>query len=283
MIETGGHTLTSEDSILNIVGDMLGMEQADCPVTHHFGAGVYMREINIGAGIFSIGHYQKKEHLNFMAEGEVLMFLDDGSVERVTAPRIFTSQPGRKVGLIIEDMKWFNIYPTNETDIDVLESTYLDKADIWGDSDYINKKLDYLVKHKDREDFDVMLKDLGVTAEQVRMESEIEEDIIPFPLGSFKVQVSSSQIEGKGLFATSNIKQGDLVAPASLNGKRTPAGRFTNHSPTPNAEFVLLANNDIVLAALIDIEGCKGGELGEEITINYRQAYNLRGDACHQQ
>ena len=283
IVETGSHELTSEDGILNVVGNMLEMEQADCPVTHHFGAGVYMREINIAAGVFSIGHNQKKEHLNFMVKGEVLMFKDDGSVETLKAPMIFTSQPGRKVGLIIEDMQWFNIYPTNETDIDILEDTYLDKADVWGDSDYINKKLDYVVKQRDRGDFDVMLKDLGVTADQVRTESEIQEDIIPFPYGSFNVQLSDSQIEGKGLFATSTIKAGDLVAPARLNGKRTPAGRYTNHSPNPNAEFVLFDNNDIVLAALIDIEGCKGGELGEEITNDYRQAISLRGSICHQQ
>ena len=256
IVETGSHDLTSEDGILNMVGDMLGMEQADCPVTHHFCACIYMREVNISAGVFSIGHYQKKEHLNFMAEGEVLMFKDDGSVERVTAPRIFTSPPGRKVGLIIEDMKWFNIYPTTETDINVLESTYLDKAEIWGDSDFINKKLDYLVKHKDREDFE--------SVEEVKLEGEL----IPFPSGSFKVQVSSSQIEGKGLFATGNFREGDLIAPVYLGGI-TPAGQYTNHSPNPNAEFVLV-NNDVVLVALRDIEGCKGGELGEEITVDYR-------------
>jgi len=154
--------------------------------------------------------------------------------------------------------KWFNIYPTTETDIDVLESTYLDKADIWGDSDYINKKLDYLVKHKDREDFE----GLDVV--------EFEGDLIPFPHGSFKVQVHSSQIEGKGLFASGNFAVGDLIAPAILDGCRTPAAQYINHSPNPNAEFVTLPNNDIVLAALTPIEGCRGGELGEEITVNYR-------------
>jgi len=276
----GSHELTSEEAVLDVVGQMLGMEQADCPVTHHFGPNLYMREVNIAAGVFSIGHYQKTEHLNFLVKGRVLMMLDDGTVNEVSAPYIYTSKPGRKVGLILEDMTWFNIYSTNETNIDVLESTYLDKAKEWGDSDFINKQLEYIVRHKDREDFDAMLLDLDMTKEQLE-EKLSGDDLTEFPFGSLSIVVSDSQIEGKGIFATKNIKQGDLVAPVKLGGCRTPAGQYTNHSPNPNAELVLLDNNDIVLAALTDIDGCKGGDLGEEITIDYRRSYG--GLSCQQQ
>jgi len=272
----GSHELTSEGSVLEVVGKMLEMEQADCPVTHHFGPNIYMRQLDIKAGTFSVGHYQKTEHLNFLVKGRVLMMLDDGSVNEVSAPYIYTGKPGRKVGLIMEDMTWLNIYSTNETDIDTLEATYLDKASEWGDSDFINKQLEYILRHKDREDYDIMLNDIGLSHEQVRAETEIEHDLIPFPFGSFKVSIHDSQIEGKGLFATSNFNTGDLIAPARLDGKRTPAGRYTNHSPKPNAEFVLLDDSNIVLAALREIEGCKGGDLGEEVTIDYRQAFALR-------
>jgi len=41
--------------------------------------------------------------------------------------------------------------------------------------------------------------------------------------------------------------------------------------------MVLLPNNDIDLVAIRDIDGCKGGSLGEEITIDYRQALSLSG------
>jgi hypothetical protein len=41
--------------------------------------------------------------------------------------------------------------------------------------------------------------------------------------------------------------------------------------------MVLLANGDIDLVALVDIEGCKGGSMGTEVTIDYRQALALSG------
>ena len=39
----------------------------------------------------------------------------------------------------------------------------------------------------------------------------------------------------------------------------------------------MLPNGDINLVAITDIEGCKGGSMGTEITIDYRQALGLSG------
>jgi hypothetical protein len=41
--------------------------------------------------------------------------------------------------------------------------------------------------------------------------------------------------------------------------------------------MIPLENGDIDLVALRDIAGCKGGELGAEITIDYRKALALSG------
>ena len=71
------------------------------------------------------------------------------------------------------------------------------------------------------------------------------------------------------------LKSGEIIAPARLDGKRTPAGRYTNHSKNPNSIMILRDNNDIDLVAKKVIKGCQGGNLGEEITIDYRQALSL--------
>ena len=87
--------------------------------------------------------------------------------------------------------------------------------------------------------------------------------------------VAASKIDGKGVFATGDIIEGEVIAPARIANKRTPAGRFTNHAKNPNAMMILLDNGDINLVAKRAISGCKGGNLGEEITIDYRQALSL--------
>jgi hypothetical protein len=274
---TGGAivpTLLSLDQIEKVEGKMLDMPQVECPVTHHFGAGIYIREVRIPAGTFSIGHHQNFEHMNHMVEGRVIMLNDDRTTTEVVAGATFISPAGRKVGFILEDMIWRNIYPTNETDIDKLEETYLTKSDTWVDNDQSKFDEAYLMRHEDREDFKKMLEDLDVSRGTVLSQSENESDQIPMPSGSYNISVSKSNIEGKGVFATSLIRANEIIAPARVNGKRTPVGRYTNHSLSPNAKMMAV-NNDIYLVANREIKGCFGGESGDEITIDYRQAVEL--------
>ena len=38
--------------VADLEKEMLEMPQADCPVAHHFGPGIYIREVTLPAGIF---------------------------------------------------------------------------------------------------------------------------------------------------------------------------------------------------------------------------------------
>lgn len=265
---------STELKICSLADLMLKEEQAECPVYHHFYPGIYMREVHIKAGVFSIGHFQKTEHLNIFQQGKVNFVNEDGSTQILEAPMIFTSKPGRKAGLILEDMIWFNVYSTTETDIQKLEDTYLDKGGSWKDSGP-----DVYDSTEDRKDFHKLLKENGVTEKQVRFESERIEDLIPFPLGISIVRISKSRIEGQGLFATSNISKGSVIAPGRIGNDRTPAGRYVNHSVSPNATAIN-TKSGVDFIALRDIKGCLGGFLGEEITIDYRVAINLERLIC---
>ena len=71
------------------------------------------------------------------------------------------------------------------------------------------------------------------------------------------------------------IDVNELIAPARLDGQRTPAARYINHSRMPNADAAMTETGDIYLFALRPIAGCRGGQLGEEITIDYRRFLNL--------
>jgi hypothetical protein len=261
-----------EDAIGALEVELLKHEQVNCPVQHHFSPGLYIREVFLPAGTVAIGHMQKTEHLNIFLKGRVSIVNENGGIDDLKAPMLFTGKPGRKCGYIHEDVVWLNIYPTEETDIETLESMFLDKSDNWEAS-----QLKPLERIADREDYKLVLSEYGYTEEMVREQTENTEDQIPFPYGSYQVGVFESQIEGRGLFATSNIKRGGIIAPASIGNKRTPAGRYTNHSINPNA--VMERSGEVInLIAISDISGCMGGIVGDEITVNYRQVLELKGE-----
>lgn len=262
-------------------GEMLKLPQVACPVVHHFGPGIYMREVTVPAGALAIGHTQKREHLNVMLKGRVVIFNDDGSRRELVAPLTFVGKPGRKVGYVLEDMVWLNVYATDERDIDVLEATYLDKSPMWEASSAQRHAAEHSAREADRADYLVMLAQAGFTHELARAQSEDESDQTPMPPG-WPVRVLPSPIEGRGIFLSAPVEAGQVIAPARLGGMRTPAGRFTNHSATPNARMVLRETGDIDLVALRRIEGCLGGQPGEEVTIDYRQALTLSGVRCLQ-
>lgn len=256
---------------------MLAQEQAYCPVVHHFGPGIYIREVSMAAGLFAIGHRQTQEHVNIMLKGKVLMLNDDGSTKELVAPLMFTGKPGRKIGYILEDVVWQNVYATEERDVEVLESMFLDKSAVWQDLEA--RRLGALRKEhvSDRDDFQRMLNESGFTAHAVQHQSENTEDQCPMPQGSWKVKTGQSPIQGTGVFLTMHAEDNEILGPARVNGLRTPLGRYVNHSASPNARMELLPNGDIQLVTSRRIYGCTGGLDGDEVTIDYRQALSLHG------
>jgi hypothetical protein len=256
--------------VAEVEKQLLDFPQVPCPVRHHFGPGIYIREVFLPAGSVVIGHFQKTEHMNSMIAGKVIMLNDDGTTKEVSAPQVFVGKPGRKIGYIVEDVTWQNIYPTTETDIQKLEATYLDKTEFWLQKEHDSFVVAMARREEDRADFVMFLEECGIDAETVHSQSVEDSDLIPMPYGWPKVAVFNSCISGKGLFATDAIKKGEKICPSRINGKRTPAGRYTNHSKLPNAEMAMDEKGDAYLFAIADIQGCVGGGFGEEITVDYR-------------
>ena len=246
--------------------------QVDCPVVHRFGPGIYIREIFVPAGTFIIGHYHKYAHTNIMLKGKATLVMEDGTISQLQAPFLYVGTPGRKMAHVHEDMVWQNIYATDETDIEKLEEMLLIKGEVWNEHTNLRLRTEKLNQKINHDDYEAMLIDIGYSKESVKEISGNETDQIPFPMGNYKVMVSASPIEGKGLFATAFIEPGEIIAPARIDGKRTPAGRFVNHAKSPNARMVILPSGDLDLVAMKHIFGCQGGNLGEEITIDYRKA-----------
>ncbi|WP_150051126.1 SET domain-containing protein [Methylomonas rhizoryzae] len=123
-----------------------------------------------------------------------------------------------------------------------------------------------------RDDFERFLAEYDFTAAAVRAITENTADQIPMPEGFDKVRLQPSSINGMGMFATCEVDTNEVVAPGRVGVMRTPVGRYTNHSPTPNAYFFQASGGDVVLVAKRRVTA------GEELTIDYRQAGSVNGN-----
>lgn len=122
-------------AIERMEADLLPLPQVDTPLTHHFAPGVYLREISMPAGSFVLGHEHTTGHFNIVLSGSARVVIvgesgEFGEATRITAPCVFSSGPGvRKALLIDEDMRWLTVHATNETDVEKLESVLVRKSE----------------------------------------------------------------------------------------------------------------------------------------------------------
>lgn len=254
----------------DVIRDALTLPQVACNVSHFFGPGIYIKECRVPAGTYAIGELHKTSCTNILSKGRVSVIKPDGSVTELIAPMIFVSEPARNIGYFHEDTVWQNVYATSETDLTKLDEMFIDK----------NIALIEL-NEKRKEEIDVtaanadylkLLEEFGMSEEHVQSQVNNTSDLIPMPFGSYKFTMSPSAIHGQGLFAVQDIQKGEIIGKARISGCRTPLGRYTNHSATPNAYPEMDGNGGINLIARSLIIGSRGGLDGEEITLNYRES-----------
>lgn len=127
------HEIAVTTTLDQIEAVMLAAPQINCPITHHFGPGIYMREAFLPAGTYVMGHAHRGEHMNIMLKGKMAVIVN-GEAKVIDGPYIFTGHPGRKLAYIIEDTVFLNAYATEETDVEKLEDMYVDKSRAWLDA-----------------------------------------------------------------------------------------------------------------------------------------------------
>jgi hypothetical protein len=106
--------------------------QVDCIEKHHFGPGIYVKEVTMPAGSVIVGKPHKVEHLCIMLQGRMKLVKEDGEVIEVSAPATFVGKPGRKIAYIIETVVFQNIYATDETDVEKLELMFIETPALEG-------------------------------------------------------------------------------------------------------------------------------------------------------
>lgn len=121
-----------------------------------------------------------------------------------------------------------------------------------------------LATHNDiREDYESFLSENGLSQESI--EDALRKTDVDL-MRCDKVFVGDSAISGKGVFASGHILEGDAIATVRAGGKWTMAGRYTNHSPVPNAMVTTSSSGSfLMLIALHNINP------NDEIMADYRQ------------
>lgn len=105
----------------------------DIPPVHHFGPGVYIREMTAPAGAFVMGHKHREPHLTMVLQGAMAVLMG-GEVSVISAPALFVAPPGRKVGLALFDTVVINLHATDLTDVEALEKHLYDRSTVYLES-----------------------------------------------------------------------------------------------------------------------------------------------------
>jgi hypothetical protein len=269
--------------IMALESVMLAMpeHQIQIETKHYFAPGLYMREIFVPAGVTMIGKIQKTEYLNIVSKGDISVMTEAG-LKRTKAPAVLRSHPGlKRAGYAHEDSIWVTVHqnPTNERDIDKLEQSLF--AETFAEVPAVMERSEpepvvtwqgrakdydktYLSSNRTLDD---VLIATGTTRERMRAVSENTDDQVEFQPDVTGVSIDDSPIHGKGVFARKRFSKGDVIAPARIGGKRTPAGRYCNHAATPNSEAVMRENGDVDIVATTVIE--PGAEVVNDYYYNY--------------
>ena len=101
--------------------------KAECPVTHRFTPGMYIREIHIPAGTMLTSATHLTEHPYVLSQGVAYVTTQDGKREVLTAPHTGITQPGTQRAIYAEeDIIWTTFHSTDETDVETICNTILD-------------------------------------------------------------------------------------------------------------------------------------------------------------
>lgn len=102
---------------------MLQLPQTEIPTHSLFHAGMYVRVVNIPAGVTAVGRRHLKPHLFFLAKGVVALVGDSQPEEVIEAPRLIQTEPGAKRAVFaLEDALIFTIHRTDTTDVESAEA-----------------------------------------------------------------------------------------------------------------------------------------------------------------
>jgi len=243
--------------------ELLKLPQANIITEHIFNSGVYERKITIPPWVVLTGAEHKTDYRVRLECGTIAVTTDDG-VKIITGPLEFDAKAGtQRAGRVFdEEVVWVDIYPNPDdcVDLSVLEK----RLYVVPDCGLADSRTEI---QKAKVDYGAFLYQIGMTQEEMDKIVHIECDLMEMPDGVF-TEMRDSSIHGKGLFATVDFEAGDVVCPGRIDGMRTPAGRYINHSPNYNIIPEKVGDDIYAVAACRIIKG-------DELLVDYRSSMRV--------
>jgi hypothetical protein len=245
--------------------ELLKMPQADVQYLHSFEPGKYIRTMIAPPWTVIVGAEHKTPYKVRLEKGTIAVNIDE-EIHMLTAPLEMDVPAGiKRVGQVFdEELIWVDIYENldNCTDITAIEERLYVIPECGLMSNRVPKQLAEV-----KDDYQLFLTQMGLTQVEMDKIATITDDLMDMPK-EFFTDLRPSKIEGKGLFATKSFKMWDVVCPCRLDGKRTPGGRFVNHSHKNNLMPIKIGD-DIYAIASKDIYE------NEELLLNYRDMMSV--------
>lgn len=102
----------------------------DFRIKHHFSSGVYIKQMFLEKGHYVMTHEHKYDHFGLLGSGVAVVELD-GVEETHKGPCVIEIKAGRKHKITaIEDINWFCIHSTDETDPEKVDEVLIKDGNV---------------------------------------------------------------------------------------------------------------------------------------------------------
>lgn len=237
-------------------------DQVEIPVKHYIHGNMYAREITIPKDTFITGQLYKFDHFDVMIRGDITVSTDDGVRKRLSGYNVFQGLSGKKrAGYAHEDTTWITFHVAKGEEGEAIQ------RGLTVDS---FEELEEFYLMLDNFSYAEAIRHLGFTEEQVQAQVQNTEDMIDLPEAFKHVFLEKSSIHGLGLFSTLGYEKDSVVCVARIDGKRTIAGRYANHSHTPNCKMHVAPDGNVLLVSKRRLEPL------EELTVDYLDVIKQR-------
>ena len=108
-----------------------GCFEVDPGTIHHFSSGLYAKQMHLPKGYFAVSHKHHYDHLSILAKGKAIVKtdLDEGTI--YTAPACIEIKKDLNHSITaLEDVVWFCIHATSETDVDKVDEVLIKKEEV---------------------------------------------------------------------------------------------------------------------------------------------------------